>query len=86
MSNRDISDGLIDKWAEEAMDDLSAKGWRDIDPNSMMLIIYRVQRGRDRKLVSKITRPMWWLLGAVGAGVIWWIMSSLIGIPAVGGG
>ena len=86
MSNRDISDGLIDKWAEEAMDDLSAKGWRDIDPNSMMLIIYRVQRSRDRKLVSKITKPMWWLLATIGALIVWMIASSLMGIPAGGGG
>lgn len=74
---KNISDGLLDSWAQDAMDDLGEKGWRDIDPNSMMLIIYSVQRNAQSGLVKKITKPVWWLLGAVGTGVIWWIISSL---------
>lgn len=73
-----LNDGIIDKWAEEAVDDLGEKGWRDIAPNSMMLIIHAVQRNQQRKLIRKITAPIWWLLGAVGTGVIWWIISGAI--------
>lgn len=72
-----ISDGIIDRWAEEAARDLGEKGWRDIDTNSMLLIIYGVQKAREKKLVSKITKPIWWLLGAVGTGVLYFIVSSL---------
>lgn len=78
--NMNISDGLLDKWAEEAMADLGEKGWRDIDSNSMMLIIYAVQKNRDKKIVQKISTPLWWLLGAIGTGIIWFIISSLPGV------
>lgn len=75
-----FSDGIIDKWAEEATQDLGKKSWRDINPNSMMLIIYAVQMSKNRGLVRKITRPIWWLFGAVGTGIIWWIIKGVFHI------
>lgn len=72
-----ISDGIIDKWAEQAMEDLGEKTWRDIDTNSLLLVIYSIEKAREKKLVSKITRPIWWLLGAVGTGVIYFIVNTL---------
>lgn len=72
-----ISDGIIDRWAELAMEDMGKKSWRELDPNSMMLIIYSIQKAREKKLVSKITRPIWLLFGAVGAGVLSFIINSL---------
>lgn len=80
-----ISDGLIDKWSEEAIDDLGKKGWREISPNSLMLIIYAAQRARDKKLVKSITRPIWYLVYTLIAGGIWWIISSITGISAGAG-
>lgn len=75
-----LSDGIIDRWADEAIDDLGEKGWRDIDANSMILITYAAQRSQIRKLISKITTPLWWLLVTVGGGVIWWIIGGIINI------
>lgn len=75
-------DGLIDRWAEEAIADLGDKGWRDIDPNSMILIIYAVQKSRDKKLVYQVTRPIWWLLGVIGTLGIWWMINGIIGIAS----
>ena len=72
-----ISDGIIDKWAAQAMEDMGEQSWRDLDPNSMMLIIYSVQKSRDRKIVRKITKPIWWLLATVAAGVLYFIIESL---------
>jgi len=74
-----FSNGIIDKWADEALEDLGDKGWREIDPNSMMLIIYLVQKQRDAQLVKKITKPIWWLLGVISYGVIWLIIDILTG-------
>ncbi len=75
-----LSDGLIDRWAEEAVDDLGEKGWRELPPNSMMLIIYGRQRSQQKWLVRKITAPIWSLLGVLSTGVIWWIISGIINI------
>ena len=75
-----IGDGIIDRWANEALDDLGKKSWREIEPNSMMLIIYKIQETKNRKLVSKISRPFWWLVGAVGTGVVWAVISNLTGV------
>jgi len=72
-----ISDGIIDRWAEQAMEDLGEKTWREVDTNSMILIIYAVQKSRDRKIVRKITKPIWWLLATVAAGVLYFIIESL---------
>jgi len=75
-----LSDGIIDRWADEAIDDLGEKGWREIEPNSMILITYAAQRSQQRKLTKKITTPLWSLLGTVGTGVLWWIISGIINI------
>lgn len=79
MANKNVSDGILDRWADEAITDLGERGWRDIDPNSMALIIYTVQRNREKRLVQKITRPIWWLLLTIGAGLVWWIISGFLG-------
>lgn len=77
---KNISDGLLDSWAQDAMDDLGEKGWRDIDPNSMILIVYSVQKSRENRLIRKTTKPLWWLLGVVGTGVIWYIIGGIFGV------
>lgn len=70
-----IDDGIIDTWAEQAMEDTGEKSWREIDTNSMLLIIYSVQKAREKKLVSKITTPIWWLLSTVAVAALLLILS-----------
>lgn len=78
----EISDGLIDKWAGEAMNDLGEKGWRDVDGNGMMLVIYAMQKSENKKQAARITKPFWWLLAAICPGVLWYIISGVI--PKIG--
>ena len=75
-----IVDGLIDKWSEEAIGDLGEKGWRDIDPNSLLLIIYAVQKAESKRCSQRITKPFWWLLAVISPGVLWYIISGIMGI------
>jgi len=76
----DIYNGLIDKWAEDAMSELGEKSWRDVDTNSLLLIVYSLQKAEGKKTVSKITKPFWWLLTIIAPGVLWYIISGIIGL------
>lgn len=76
-----FSDGIIDKFAEQAMDDMRDKSWQDIDTNSLILIVYAVQKAKVRKLVKQVTTPLWWLLGVLAAGGIWMVASDLFHLP-----
>jgi len=75
-----IADGLIDRWAEDAANDLGSKGWRDVDGNCMLLIIYAAQKAEGRKQAHRMTKPFWWLLGVVAPGVIWYVVSGMVGL------
>lgn len=76
-----ISDGLIDKWSEEAIGDLGEKGWRDVDTNSLLLIIFAAQKAESKRHTKLITRPFWWLLGVVVPGVLWYLISGMMNLP-----
>jgi len=75
-----IVDGVIDRWADQAVDDLGDKGWKEVDTNSLLLVVYAVQKAEGRKNVSRVTKPFWWLLAVVAPGVIWYIVSGKLGL------
>lgn len=76
----EIADGLIDKWAEEAAGDLGERGWREVDTNCMLLVVYAAQKTESRKQTHRMLKPFWWLLGVVAPGVLWYIISGVMGI------
>lgn len=78
MSNN-YSDGIIDSWAKQAMEDMGTKSWRDIDTNSLLLIIYAVQKAAYKKFTRQVTKPLWWLLATVVGGVIYMIIEGRFG-------
>ncbi len=69
--------GIIDKWADDAVRDLGESSWREVQPNCMMLIIYAAQKADSKKATQKITRPFWWLLGIISPGIIWFIIEGV---------
>lgn len=75
--NSNYSDGIIDEWAKQAMEDMGDKSWRDIDTNSLVMIVYAVQKTRNMRLVKKVTKPLWWLIGVLGAGSVWMIVTDV---------
>lgn len=70
-----FSDGIIDKWAEEAAQDLGEKSWRDINPNSMVLILYAIQKSRTKKIL----KPLWCLFGTAVIGVVGTLIALFLG-------
>jgi hypothetical protein len=77
MANSVLKDGVIDECAKEALKEFTEKGWRNSSPNALMLVLYLIQKDRDEKLLRTICRPMWWLIGVFGAGVVWMIISGI---------
>lgn len=75
-----ISNGLIDKWCEEAASDLDIKGWREIETNSLLLIIYSCQKSDVQQLYRKVARPFWWFVGIISPGIAWYIISGLLNL------
>lgn len=76
----DIANGLIDRWAQDAASDLGEKSWREVEANCMMLIVYAAQKAESRKQAHRITKPFWCLLGVIVPGVLWYIISGVIGL------
>jgi len=76
----DIANGLIDKWAQDAASDLGEKSWREVEANCMMLIVYAAQKAEGRQRAHRITRPFWYMLGIITPGVLWYIISGVIGL------
>jgi len=72
-----FSDGMLDKFAEQALEDMGDKSWRDIDTNSLILIVYATQKAFLKKLAGKVTTPLWWLLGTIATIGVWLVVSDI---------
>lgn len=52
------------------------KGWRDTDTNTLFLACFGILYNR---LVHKLVRPLWWFAGSVSAGIITYIIMTILG-------
>jgi len=75
-----MQNGLFEKMIDEAAEEVANKGWKGADQNAVTLAAF----GLLYKLVSNrmhsISKPFWWAASVIGAGVLWYIVSSLIGL------
>jgi len=75
-----MQNGLFEKMIDEAAEEVANKGWKGADQNAVTLAAF----GLLYKLVSNrmhsISKPFWWAAGVIGAGVLWYIVSNLIGM------
>jgi len=64
---------------KEAMEDLAhgETGWREVNSNILTLACFGMLYNH---LTGKITKPLWFFAGAVAAGVIWFVVSKVIGL------
>ena len=73
------SNNFFQRMTKEAMDDLAGgeKGWREADPNTLILACFGMLYNH---FSHKVTKPLWFFVSVVAAGVIWMIISSVLGI------
>lgn len=79
-TDSNFSDGMIEEWAKQALDDTGSCSWRDIDTNSLILIVYLAQRAVFKRFARKIAKPLWWLLGVVASGSLWLVISDIFNL------
>ncbi len=65
------------RMTKEAIDELASgeKGWKDIDTNTLFLACFGMLANH---LTSRILRPLWLFAGSVFAGVITFIIISVL--------
>ena len=70
---------FFQKMVKEAIEDLASgeKGWREADSNTLILACFGML---SNHLTRKLAKPLWFFSGCVAAGVIWLIVSKVLGI------
>lgn len=67
--------GFFEKMYKEALNEL-ADGkdgtWREVSPNVLIMACMGMLANH---LTHKITKPLWWFVGAVATGVVGYIVS-----------
>jgi len=72
-----VDNDFFQKMCTDAAKELASgeKGWKDTDTNTLVLACFGILMNH---LSNKLTRPLWWFAGSVFAGVVSYIVISLI--------
>ncbi len=74
------SNGLFERMYKDALNEL-AEGkegtWRQVSPNVLIMACMGMLANH---LTHRITKPLWALFVIVASGLIWWAISSFLGI------
>ena len=72
------NNGFFKKMCKEAMEELASgkKGWREADTNTLLLACFGMLTNH---LAHTLSRPLWFFAGAVGAGVVSYIVHLILG-------
>jgi len=81
MGNKIFSDGIVDSWIEEAMEEVNKSTWREANINALLLLIHGFQRKRDETIVRILMGPVKLFCGVLLGGLIWWIIRDILHIP-----
>jgi len=73
------SNDFFQRMTKEAMEELASgeKGWREANPNILTLACFGMLYNH---LASKLSKPLWFFSGCIAAGVVWFIVSKILGI------
>lgn len=70
---------FFQRMTKEALNELARgdQSWKEVSANTLILACFGMLTNH---LTSKLMKPLWFFAGAVASGVIWYIVSSIIGI------
>ena len=77
-----VGNDFLKKMQEEAVKELLEScrkegGWRKCDTNTFVLACFGLLTNH---LTSRLARPLWFFAASVCGGVIWFIVSSILGL------
>lgn len=75
-----MPNALFDSMISEATEEVANKGWREADQNAVTLAAFGMLKEVVTNKMHRITRPFWAAAFAIGTGVIWYIVSSVMGL------
>ncbi len=72
-----MANDFFQNMCKEALDEISSgeKGWKEAEPNTLLLACFGLLTNH---LTHKITRPLWFFASAVAAGVIAFIVNTVL--------
>jgi len=72
--NGDVANGIIDECAKEALKAFTSKNWRTISPNALMLVLFAIEKNREKKIVRLIKGPLYFFCTVMASGLIWLVV------------
>ena len=73
-----MANDFFQNMCKEAQDEIASgdKGWKEAETNTLLLACFGQL---SNHLTHKITRPLWFFASSVAAGVIAFIVSTILG-------
>ena len=73
-----MANDFFQNMCKEALDEISSgeKGWKEAETNTLLLACFGLLTNH---LTHKITKPLWFFASSVAAGVIAFIVKSILG-------
>lgn len=74
------NDYMFSKMISEATEEVANRGWREADQNAVTLAAFGMLNKVISNRMRTITKPFWWVAGAIGTAAITYIVSIVMGI------
>ena len=74
-----MENDFFQRMITEATEDLASgkKGWREADTNTLLLACFGML---SNHMMTRILKPLWFFASCVGAGVVWYVVSKVLGL------
>jgi len=73
------NDYMFNKMVSDATEEVANKGWRDANQNAVTLAAFGMLNKLIGNRMHSFTKPLWWAAGAIGAAVITYIITAILG-------
>ena len=72
------TNGIVEKMMDEALDEVVSNGWKNVPAATITMACHKLMKDElkgQRCDIKNSLKPVMWLAGILGAGIIWQIVS-----------